>query len=267
MPTVTVNDNTIHYTDCGKGTPLVLVHGFPLDSRIWDEQARSLCNNFRVIVPDLTGFGQSKAARPFSIASLAEDLHAMLKQIDALPCVLAGLSMGGYVAFEYEVKYPTDLQGLILVDTRCEADTAEGRAGRIRMAEVARAQGSSAIADQMEPKMTAPDIPTRKPQVVSRLRQIMEQCPSETIANALMAMHDRADYRDKLASISVPVLVVVGDCDVISPPALAKAMVNEMPHAQLAIIPNAGHMAPIEEPQQVTEAIRSFVQQKVEKRS
>src|SRR5947208_3346690 len=128
MPTnaKTINGATLSYSETGPsdGKPVVLVHGFPLDSRIFARQAEALSDRFRVICPDLRGFGQSKSDAAFSIESLADDLHALLGQIDALPCSLGGLSMGGYIALAFAKKFPKDLSALILIDTRSEGDSA-----------------------------------------------------------------------------------------------------------------------------------------------
>src|SRR4051794_15232486 len=118
MPTQTVNGVTLSYEERGKGLPLVLLHGFPLDGRVWDEQLADLSARCRVVAPDLRGFGRSRSETPFTIESLADDVHALLTAIGALPCVLGGLSMGGYVSLAYAKKYPADLRGLVPVDTR-----------------------------------------------------------------------------------------------------------------------------------------------------
>src|SRR5688500_1730217 len=157
------------YTDKGKGRPLVLLHGFPLDRRMWDAQVERLSGHYRVIAPDLRGFGQSRRSDPFTIESLADDLHLFLEQLGALPCVLAGLSMGGYVSLAHAAKYPADLRGLILIDTKADADTDEGKKGRAKMIELVKKSGAKAVADQMEPKMLAPGTIQSRPDVVKSL--------------------------------------------------------------------------------------------------
>src|SRR5262245_38101437 len=153
MPYRTINDTLVAYREQGTGAPLVLLHGFPLDGRIYEKQIAPLSKKLRVIAPDLPGFGQSRSDRPFSIASLADDVHDLLKAMGALPCALGGLSMGGYIALAFAKKYPGDLTSLLLIDTRSEGDTSEGKANRDKMIETVRASGSKAVADQMLPKM------------------------------------------------------------------------------------------------------------------
>lgn len=259
MPTQTINGTAFNYTEKGQGPALVLLHGFPLDHRIWEAQVEGLSGQYRVIAPDLRGFGQSNSTEPFTLASQAEDLCGLLRKLGALPCVLAGLSMGGYIALEFVHKYPMDLRGLALVDTKAEGDTAEGKEARNKMAETARTKGSKAVSEQMMPKMLAPITHRDKPQVVQQLRSIMESCPAKTIEHACLAMRDRTDHTANLPSIPVPTLIIVGDSDAIIPVATAQAMRKSIPHAQLVVIPAAGHLTTMEQPQAVNDALRRFV--------
>jgi pimeloyl-ACP methyl ester carboxylesterase len=258
MPQRSLSGTTLNYEEKGTGKPLVLLHGFPLDSRIWREQVAALSDRFRVITPDLRGFGQSKSADPFTMESLADDVHALLTGLGALPAVLGGLSMGGYVALAYAKKYPTGLRGLVLIDTKAEGDTPEGKQGREKMIELARSQGTKAVADQMMPKMLAPDADKSRPQVKRELDQIMNSQTPLTIEHALAAMRDRPDSVADLPSIATPTLVIVGEHDAITPPAGAERMSNAIPKSSYVVVRGAGHMAPMEQPQQVTDALRRF---------
>src|SRR3954464_10982976 len=116
MPARTINGAAIYYEEAGSGAPLVLLHGFPLDSRVWKSQRSALADKFRVITPDLRGFGQSKSEEAFSIESLADDGHALPEAIGVSNAIIGGLSMGGYVALAYAKKYPTKMRGLVLID-------------------------------------------------------------------------------------------------------------------------------------------------------
>jgi 3-oxoadipate enol-lactonase len=259
MPSRTIDGKTIAFTERGSGFPLVLLHGFPLDSRIWDAQAASLSDRWRVISIDLPGFGQSQGAQPFTMSSIAGDVHAMLASLGALPCVLGGLSMGGYVALEYVKKYPTDLRALMLIDTRAEGDSAEGKQNRQKMIDLVRASGAKAVADQMRPKLLAESTLKGNAPVVQQLSQIMEACPAQTIEHALAAMRDRNDHTADLPSVPVPTLILVGDHDAITPPSSAEAMNKAIPRSKMVVIPDAGHMTPMEQPERVTRAMREFL--------
>jgi 3-oxoadipate enol-lactonase len=260
MPMHNVNGTSLNYEEAGQGKPaIVLLHGFPLDARVWNAQRDELSKNHRVITPDLRGFGKSPSADAFSMESIADDVHALLADLGALPVVLGGLSMGGYAALAYAKKYPTDLKGLLLMDTRAEADTPDGREGRQKMIEMVRTKGSSAVAEAMMPKMLAADTPANQPEVARELRTIMESQPPRTIENALVALRDRPDFRKDLPSIAVPTLVLVGQSDAITPPAMAETLNKSIPKSQLVTISNAGHMTPMEQPDQVNRALGDFV--------
>jgi pimeloyl-ACP methyl ester carboxylesterase len=261
--TQSVNGTNLSYQERGAGARnVVLLHGFPLDGRMWDAQLAALGDGGgnRVVAPDLRGFGRSKSEAPFTIESLADDIHALLAAVGALPVVLVGLSMGGYVALAYAKKYPADLRGLVLVDTKAEADTEEGKAGRQKMIDLARREGSKAVAEQMLPKMLAKDAVEQRPQQAQALRAIMEACPPRTIEHALAAMRDRPDRSGELSSIKVPTLIIVGESDAITPPAVAESMAKKVPGAQLVTVRGAGHMSPMEQPEQVNRALKAFLE-------
>lgn len=258
MPQRSVNGTTLNYQEQGTGRPLVLLHGFPLDARIWREQVAALSDRFRVITPDLRGFGQSKSNDAFTMESLADDVHALLADVGALPAILGGLSMGGYVALAYAKKYPSDLLGLALIDTKAEADTTQGKEARQKMIELARTQGAKPVADQMMPKMLASDADKSRPSVKRELAPIMNAQPPLTIEHALAAMRDRPDFVAQLPSIATPTLVIVGEHDAITPPAGAEAMSKGIPNSTYVLVRGAGHMSPMEQPQQVTDALRRF---------
>ncbi len=260
MPARTTNGASFFYEEAGKGLPVVLLHGFPLDARIWASQRADLSSKYRVITPELRGFGRSQSQDAFTMESLADDVHALLAEIAALPCVLGGLSMGGYVALEYVKKYPTDLRGLMLIDTRAEGDSPEGKEARGKMAQLAKDKGSSPVAEQMMPKMLAPDAERHRPAVAKELRAIMEASPPATIVNALMAMRDRKDHTANLPSIAVPTLILVGEADAITPPKMAEAMKAGIPKSELVVIRGAGHLSPMEQPEQVNQAIGAFLE-------
>ncbi|HWE97759.1 MAG TPA: alpha/beta fold hydrolase [Tepidisphaeraceae bacterium] len=255
----TVNGVTLSYTDQGNRQALVLLHAFPVDSRMWAAQISDLAPRCRVIAPDFRGFGQSPPAGPFTIPSLVDDVHALLTALGALPCVLAGTSMGGYVALNFARKYPTDLRGLVLVDTKAEADNPEQRENRNKMIEVARTMGAKAVADAMSGKMLSPETFDHRPETVQALRAMMEACPVETIVHALTALRDRPDMSDALPSVCVPTLILVGEEDAITPLAVAQSMQRQIPRAELKIVRGAGHMSPMEQPEQVNQALANFV--------
>ncbi len=259
MPTLQLNGTSLFYTEHGSGQPVVLLHAFPVDGRMWQAQADHLSTHWRVIVPDFRGFGLSPGAGPFTVPSMADDIHALLSAIRATACVLAGISMGGYVAMNYARKYPDDLRGLILVDTKDAADDPQTRENRNRMIDVAQSKGSAAVADLMFGKMLSPDTLSHRPEISKTLRAMMEACPAKTIEHALAALRDRPDMTTELPLISMPTLILVGEADALTPPTAAEGMKSRISGSRLTAIPGAGHMSPMEQPSQVNKAIRRFI--------
>ncbi len=259
MPTVNANGTSLYYHESGSGLPVVLLHGFPLDHHVWHKQVHDLSGVCRVITPDLRGFGQSHGGGAFTIPSLAEDLYVLLSQIRALPCVLGGLSMGGYVALAYERQYASTLRGLMLIGTRAAGDAPDARAARDAMIELAKTAGSAAVAEKMLPKTLAPATLDSRPEIVAELKSIMQACPPPTIQYALAAMRDRPDYRPTLQRIAAPTLIIVGDADAAGAPSVAEEMHQAINGSTISIIKDAGHISPLEQPQQVSRAIRHFL--------
>lgn len=259
MTTPSAATTILSYAERGRGDALVLLHGFPLDRRMWDAQLEQLSDRFRVIAPDLRGFGQTRRSEPFTIESLADDVHGFLEQLVAVPCVLGGLSMGGYIAQAYAKKYAADLRGLILVDTKAESDSPQAKADRQQMIELVQSSGASAVAEKMIPKMLAEGTRKNRPEVAKTVRGLMENCPPATIEYALVALRDRPDLTGDLPSVPVPTLIVVGDEDAITPPKFSELMQQRIPNATLEVIRGAGHLAPVEQPEQVNRAIGQFM--------
>ena len=247
------------YADRGRGDALVLLHGFPLDNRMWHAQIERLSDHYRVIAPDLRGFGQSRRSDPFTLESLADDIHLFIEQLVAVPCVLGGLSMGGYVAQVYARKYAADLRGLILVDTKAEGDAPPAKDARNKMIELVRSSGAGPVAEELIPKLLAEGTRKSRPEVVRALRGLIENCPPRTIEYALLALRDRPDLSGDLPSIGTPTLIIVGDQDAITPPSFSEAMRKAIPNGTLEVVRVAGHMAPMEQPEQVNRAIERFM--------
>jgi len=243
----------------GQGAPLVLLHGFPLDRRIWSSQLEELSSNYRVITPDLPGFGRSKSEKPFTMDSMAASLREFLKQLGALPCVLGGLSMGGYVSLAFAANYAADLRGLMIINSRAEADTQQGKEGRGKMIEMVRTQGSPAVAEAMLPRMLAEKTIANDARLTGFVRSMMNECPPLTIEHALAAMRDRPDRTEFLSTLKMPVQFIVGEFDAITPPEIARAMHQKVPQSGLSIIPAAGHLTPLEQPGEVGRIMAEFL--------
>ncbi|MEO6067303.1 MAG: alpha/beta fold hydrolase [Gemmatimonadota bacterium] len=258
---LTVNGVSLAVEVRGEGPVVLFVHGYPLDRTLWQHQLGAL-TGFRRIAPDLRGLGLSDAPDlGYSMATYADDLAALLDALHADQVVICGLSMGGYIALEFARRYRSRLRGLVLMDTRAEADTAEARKAREAAMQVARERGAGAIAAQMITKLFAPGAAETMPQVVDRIRGMMEAAPVKGIVGALSAMRDRPDSTATLSELEgLPTLIVVGEKDQVTPLAVARAMADAVPGGMLSVIPAAGHLPPVEQPIATTRVLTEFLQ-------
>jgi 3-oxoadipate enol-lactonase len=238
---------------------LLLVHGFPFNSAMWAPQLEDPPPRWRVIAPDLRGFGASEASSdPQTMDGYAEDLATLLKHLRVREAVLCGLSMGGYVIFAFLRRYLRMARGLVLCDTRAEADTPEARAGRKQMALSARQQGTGAVVENMLPRLLA-QRSLRTP-VETRLRQIMEASPAESVVSALRAMATRPDSTPLLRHLGVlPTQIIVGADDALTPPGEARLLARAIPGSFLEVIPDAGHVPNLEQPGAFNSVLHRFL--------
>jgi 3-oxoadipate enol-lactonase len=252
------------YEDHGSGPVVVLLHGFPLSRKMWSAQVASLSHSNRVIVLDLRGHGDSPAPEGvYTMDAMADDVVALLDSLSvAGPIVLGGHSMGGYISFAMTARHAERVRALILMDTRAGADSPE--AARAREENARKVEETGAIGhviDAMLPKLFAEITRKAHPEQVAAIRAIMERTPPRGVAGALRGMAVRPDRSSDLARIHVPTLIVVGAEDVLTPPSEAQRMEEALPSATLVEIPQAGHMAPVENPLAVNAALVAFLEQ------
>jgi pimeloyl-ACP methyl ester carboxylesterase len=265
MKSAKLSTTTLSYVDEGRGTPVLLLHGFPLDHTMWAPQIEALAPTHRVIAPDLRGFGQSPLGQVAGDTGITMEQYAdeLTEFVDALairePLVLAGFSMGGFVAWQFVRKHSWRLRSLIQCDTRAAADTEEGRAGRLKMAEHVGEWGSGRVAEMMGPKLFAPRTFETQPRVVAAVRTVVERTSPVAIAAAQRGMAARPDVTSLLSSIQLPTLVLVGAEDAISTRDEMKTIAAAIPDAQFVEIPNTGHMTTIENPAAVNDAMLTFL--------
>ena len=261
MPLISLGDISLNVVDRGRGTPLVLVHGFPLDHTMWQNQIDDLADVCRVIAPDLRGFGASGVtAGTVTMARMADDLTAMLDCLGVRePVAFCGLSMGGYVAWQFAQRHRSRLSKLILCDTRAVADSPEAAAGRLKTADRVLAEGASVVAESMLSKLFAPASLQEQPEIVEATRQVMLRSAPEGVAAALRGMAERPDVSGHLAEFDVSALVICGEHDSIAPLAEMRGIAERLPQAKFVEIKNAGHMAPLEQPSPVNAALREFL--------
>jgi YbgC/YbaW family acyl-CoA thioester hydrolase len=244
----------------GDGPALLLLHGFPLDRSIWKHQVATL-SGWRRIAPDLRGLGLSDAPKgAYTMAAYADDLMKLLDRLRVQKAVIAGMSMGGYVAFELLRRYRDRVAGLILCDTKAEADTEDGKKGRDEMAALAESKGNEAVAERMLPRLLGRTTQQTQPQLVRQVKDMIVRAAVPGVAGALRAMRDRPDSTPLLATIDVPTLVVVGQEDELTPPAVAKVMTKAIPSAAMTTIAGAGHVTPLEAPTAVSRVFAEFLE-------
>jgi 3-oxoadipate enol-lactonase len=256
---VTVNGVNLAVDTRGEGRCVLFIHGYPFDRTLWQYQLSHL-EGWRRVAPDLRGMGLSDAPDlGYSMATYADDLAALLDALGIEEAVLCGLSMGGYVAFEFIRRWPDRVLGLILMDTRSEADSADGRRARDAQAAQARDRGTAAVAEAMLPKLFAEPDPAHSP-AAARARRMIAATPVAGIVGALSAMRDRPDSTELLPILDeFPVLVVVGAHDRITPPDQAEAMADAIPGSRFEVIAGAGHVPPLERPAETTALLADFL--------
>jgi len=264
------------YTDRGSGPEIILLHGYPFDRSMWREQIDFLnSHGFRVLAPDLRGFGESVAPTSICVSSdtdyrpesvplspmedMARDVSALMDELKIDQAAICGLSMGGYVAFEFVHLFPTRARALILAGTRAPADNEQERQARLQQVEQMLAKGMGGVAEASLPRLLAPRTLAEKPEVVTRLREMILRADPRGAAAAQRGMAARRDYSDDLAGIDAPTLVIVGRDDPIRPVADAEFMHDRIHESRLQIIEDAAHMTNMEQPSLFNEELLEFL--------
>ncbi|HEX3645316.1 MAG TPA: alpha/beta fold hydrolase [Vicinamibacterales bacterium] len=246
-----------------RGT-LILLHAFPLNARMWEGQLSLAGTGWRVIAPQLRGFDGAAGDPPAaSVDDYAGDVIDLLDALHVKQAVVCGLSMGGYVSFALLRLAARYVQGLVLADTRSQADTPEGVAGRRRLLQVIQDKGSSAVADEMIPKLLGETTRSTRPAVVELVRSLAIASSADAMAGAVRALMTRPDSTPLLASIHVPTLVVVGDEDAVTPPSASEEMHRAIAGSELVRIPRAGHLPNLEQPELFDAALAAFLTHRV----
>ncbi|PYS67916.1 MAG: alpha/beta hydrolase [Acidobacteria bacterium] len=260
MAKMLVNNIQIAFDDTGSGSPVILLHGFPFNRTLWNEQVTALSDAHRVITPDLRGFGASDVTdSPANMADMAQDVAALMDSLGIERAVIGGLSMGGYVVLAFYKLFPKRVTALVLADTRPQADSEEAKAIRAKQAKEAISEGMAGIANSMLPKLFAPASVTNKPQAVQRVREMMMTTKPAGAAAALMGMAAREDHTETLVQISVPTLILVGREDPITPLSDSENMHQQIAGSELVVIDNASHVSNVEQADEFNSHLESFL--------
>lgn len=246
----------LYFEELGHRPALMLVHGFPFDHTTWNAVAANLKDSYRLILPDLRGFGSSPLGESVSAMRLmAEDLAALLDRLGVEKVVLAGHSMGGYVGLAFAQAYPDRVAGLGLVCTQAVDDRPEKRQARLQMADLIKRKGIRALVEAGQTGYSS------RPDVQETVRQYMTKSNPKSVMAALRGMAERPDMTDLLGQLPMPVAVVAGEQDALMAAEKQNEMVQLLQRGWLVQIPDAGHMALIEEPVRVADALRQLMQE------
>lgn len=247
------------YDDLGKGFPVVLIHAFPLSRKMWKSQADLLTDNgFRVILPDLPGFGENDPARQYSIPEMASQIAELLDSLQIDKAIIGGLSMGGYVSFELFRLIPEKFSALILCDTTYLADTEEKKNSRYSLISKIEKQGSAALVENMLPNLLSARTKQNNPPLAAELEEIFSKVNPDSAINALRSMAERRDSSDTLRQIPIPTLLIFGEFDQVTDLENARKMHQSISESDLVVIENAGHLSNLEQPLQFNEALLDF---------
>jgi pimeloyl-ACP methyl ester carboxylesterase len=260
MNRIRSGDAEIAYAVQGDGPPLVLLHPFPAHHELWLPAAQALATRYRLILPELRGHGESEAGEgPATMEKHANDVARVLDDADVGRAVFCGVSIGGYILFEFWRRHRNRVAGLALCCTRPQADTPEARAARLKSADEVLERGTEPFLESMIPRLFGRTTLTMRPDLVEQARRMMLKMSPADVAQVLRGMAERPDSIPTLGTINVPTLLVMGEEDTLSPVADGELMRQHIPGSQLKVIPKAGHYAPWEQPEAVGKLLRQFV--------
>ena len=253
MEKIKVNDVELAYTRRGKGTPLVLLHGYPLDHHLWEDVAPLLEDTFDLILPDLRGFGESTTVgSPYTMDDYASDVAGLLDQLGIQKAAIAGHSMGGYVALAFARLYPERISGLGLVSSQVLADPPDRKDGRYKSAAEVSEKGIGGVVETMAPKFTSDE------RLQAFARDAMERQQPAAFIGALKAMAERMDSTSLLSSFKFPVVIIHGKADALIPIDRAREVKNAVPQAHLVELESAGHIPMLEAKEETARALKNL---------
>jgi pimeloyl-ACP methyl ester carboxylesterase len=264
---VQVNDFSMAYDDNGGGIPILLIHGFPLNRKMWEPQISGLADCGRLIAPDLRGHGSSESEpgsfsppAPFTMDLLASDCVSLLDAIGINdPVILCGLSMGGYIALAFYGNYPERVSGIILTATRATPDSPEGKVNREQAIQLAQEKGISAVTESLLPKLLSPNTYANQPKLVQQVSDLMKNISLNGLIGDLLGMKERPDSTSLLPDINIPALLLHGADDQLISILEMDAMREAMPNARLQVLQDAGHLLNLEQPDLFNQAIRNYL--------
>jgi 3-oxoadipate enol-lactonase len=246
----------INFLDQGEGHPVLLIHAFPLNHTMWQPQTAHLSSRFRVIAPDIRGFGESLPPAPWTIMQMCEDLKEFLDVLDLDSYAIVGLSMGGYITLPFTFWFPDKVRQLVLADTRARADNDAEKQARTEMMAMLVRDGIQVLPKLMLPRLLRPDPSPEAVEFVTSI--ILENDPSAAMYG-LMAMRDRPDSSMALDRINCPTLVLAGEHDAVTRVDECRTMAEAIPEGMFVQIPAAGHLSSIDNPKAFNRSLDEFL--------
>lgn len=248
---ITINNLTVSYSDHGPDDApvIIFIHGFPLNKSMWDIQVEALKENYRVLAYDIRGHGNSDPGiDEFFIELFVNDLLRFMEKLGIEKSILCGLSLGGYIALNAVLKYPDRFDGLILNDTQCIADTSEIKENRCLAIISIMKNGVEQYADEIIENLFARESFAKNKNEIIAVKEMIISTPKQSLCNTLHALAERKETCDQLPEINIPVLIMVGKEDKITPIAAARQMHEKILNSKLQIIQHAGHLSNLENP-------------------
>lgn len=261
MPTYPSRGRRLAYTEAGAGEPLLFLHAFPLSREMWEPQLAALAGSYRCLAPDFPGFGGSEppAGEDSGMDELAADAVALLDHLGIGRAVVCGLSMGGYAALALCEAHPERVRALVLADTRSGADAPEAREKRLATAQEVEEKGAGVLVEPMVPRLLGAGTLERDPELRRWVERRIAAASPAGVAAAQRGMAARPDRGAVLAGLRAPVLILVGEEDVLTPPEESRRMQREAPGSELVVLPGAGHLANLEQPEAFNRAFGGFL--------
>ncbi len=261
----TINNSLLRYIDVGQQSapPVILIHGFPFSHKMWNfpgGQVDVLTPTNRVVAYDIRGHGESEVGSAhYSIELFVDDLFGLMDHLNIPKAILCGLSMGGYIALRAVERNPERVSGLVLCDTKSEADSNEAKIKRANGIKFVQANGMKYYAQDYVKIVFAPSSFERHPDAVKSLQSIVERTAPQSIYGTLLALAARTDTTAALPNIKCPTLILVGEKDTLTPVSASQSMKDKIPNAQMFVIPHAGHMSNMEHPTQFNKHLVEFI--------
>ncbi len=253
-------DAEIAYWSLGEGAPVVLLHPFPADHEVWMPVAQALAVRYRVVLPDLRGHGESGVGDgPATMEKHAADIVRVMDVAGIGRAPLAGVSIGGYVLFEFWRRYRGRVAALIFCNTKAPADSAEARAGRLQAANDVLERGTEPFLESMIPRLLGKTTRETRPDLVDGALRMMRRMSADDVAQVQRGMAARADSLETLKTINVPTLLITGNEDILTGVSEAELMRQNISGSQLRVIPKAGHYSPWEQPEEAARIVRQFL--------